>query len=53
MILDRHVNLKYRYGRRKFWAIECFVDYSKTKWKEDKRIYKNQLEEDDVAEQIS
>lgn len=26
MIFDRHVNLKYRYGQRNFWARGYFVD---------------------------
>ena len=26
MILDRHANLKYKYGRRNFWARGYFVD---------------------------
>lgn len=26
MILDRHANLKYRYGNRKFWCRGYFVD---------------------------
>lgn len=26
MIFDRHANLKYRYGNRRFWAREYYVD---------------------------
>ena len=26
MIFDRHVNLKYKYGNRHFWAREYYVD---------------------------
>ena len=53
MIFDRHANLKYKYGRRNFWARGYFVD---TVWRNEKVIkeyIKNQLEEDYMADQIS
>ena len=53
MIFDRHVNLKYKYGNRHFWARGYYVD---TVGKNQKRIeeyIKNQLEEDKLYDQIS
>ena len=35
-IFDRHANLKYKYGRRTFWARGYYADT----WKSDQRIYK-------------
>lgn len=54
MIFDRHANLKYRYGRRNFWARGYFVDTVGRNEKVIKEyIKKNQLEEDYMADQIS
>lgn len=39
IIFDRHANLKYKYGNRHFWCRGYYVEYSRTKWKDDKRIY--------------
>lgn len=53
MIFDRHVNLKYKYGNRHFWARGYYVD---TVGKNQKRIeeyIKNQLEEDKLYDQLS
>ena len=53
MIFDRHVNLKYKYGNRHFWARGFYVD---TVGKNQKRIeeyIRNQLEEDKLYDQIS
>ena len=53
MIFDRHADLKYRYGRRNFWAMGYSVD---TVGKNEKMIrdyIKNQLEEDYINDQMS
>ncbi len=53
MIFDRHVNLKYKYGNRHFWARGYYVD---TVGKNQKRIeeyIRNQLEEDKLYDQLS
>ena len=53
MIFDRHANLKYKYGRRNFWARGYFVDTVGRNEKVIKEYIKNQLEEDYMADQIS
>ena len=53
MILDRHANLKYKYGRRNFWARGYFVDTVGRNEKAIKEYIKNQLEEDYMTDQIS
>jgi len=48
MIFDRHANLKYKYGNRKFWCMGYFVS---TVGKNEKKIaeyVRNQLKEDYV-----
>lgn len=53
MIFDRHVNLKYKYGNRHFWARGYYVD---TVGKNQNRIeeyIQNQLQEDKLYDQIS
>ena len=52
MIFDRHANLKYKYGRRNFWARGYFVDTVGRNEKVIKEYIKNQLEEDYMADQI-
>lgn len=52
MIFDRHANLKYKYGNRKFWA----RGYFDTVGKNEKRIQEyiaNQLQEDKLYDQMS
>ena len=53
MILNRHANLKYKYGRRNFWARGYFVDTVGRNEKAIKEYIKNQLEEDYMTDQIS
>ena len=53
MIFDRHANLKYKYGRRNFWARGYFVDTVGRNEKVIKEYIKNQLEEDYMVDQIS
>ena len=52
-IFDRHVNLKYKYGRRTFWARGYYADTVGRNEKVIKEYIKNQLEEDYMADQIS
>lgn len=53
MIFDRHANLKYKYGRRNFWAGGYFVDTVGRNEKVVKEYIKKQLEEDYMEDQIS
>mgnify|MGYP000635893998 CR=1 FL=1 len=53
MVFDRHANLKYKYGRRNFWARGYFVDTVGRNEKAIKEYIKNQLEEDYMTDQIS
>ena len=53
MIFDRHANVKYKYGDRKFW---CTGYYVSTAGKNEKKIaeyVRNQLQEDYVQDQMS
>jgi len=49
MIFDRHANLKYRYGNRKFWCRGFFVDTVGRK-KQIQEYIRNQLKEDYMAD---
>ena len=53
MISDRHANLKYKYGNRHFWAREYFVDTVGRNKKANKTYIQNQLQEDQIADQVS
>ena len=53
MIFDRHANLKYRYGRRNFWARGYFVDTVGKNEKIIREYIRNQLEDDYATDQIS
>lgn len=46
MIFDRHANLKYRYGNRKFWCRGYYVDTVGQNRKIIQEYIKNQLQED-------
>jgi putative transposase len=53
MIFDRHANLKYKYGNRKFWCRGYYVD---TVGKNEKKIaeyIRNQLAADQIDDQMS
>uniref|UniRef100_UPI00066B37CD IS200/IS605 family transposase n=1 Tax=Staphylococcus epidermidis TaxID=1282 RepID=UPI00066B37CD len=52
-IFDRHANLKYRYGNRKFWCKGLYVDTVDRNKKVIENYIRNQLQEDIVADQIS
>ena len=53
MIFDRHANLKYKYGRRNFWARGYYVDTVGRNQKVIEEYIRNQLEEDYMSDQIS
>ena len=53
MIFDRHANLQYKYGNRHFWARGYFVDTVGRNKKQIQEYIKNQLQEDQIADQMS
>mgnify|MGYP002546094491 CR=1 FL=1 len=52
MIFDRHANLKYKYGNRHFWARGYYVDTVGRNKKQIQEYIKNQLTEDQIADQV-
>ena len=53
MIFDRHANLKYKYGNRHFWVRGYYVDTVERNKKAMKAYIQNQLQEDQIAGQVS
>ncbi|MGX1444763.1 REP-associated tyrosine transposase [Cytobacillus horneckiae] len=53
MIFDRHANLKYRYGNRKFWCRGFYVDTVGRNKKQIQEYIRNQLVEDYRADQLT
>lgn len=53
MIFDRHANLKYRYGNRKFWCKGYYVDAVGRNKKAMENYIRNQMQEDIASDQIS
>ena len=53
MIFDRFANLKYKYGNRYFWCRGYYVDTVGRNKEAIAKYIKNQLEEDQLAGQIS
>jgi len=53
MIFDRHANLKYKYGNRKFWCKGYYVDTVGKNKKVIEEYIKNQLQDDIAGDQIS
>ena len=53
MIFDRHANLKYRYGNRKFWCRGYFVDTVGRNKETIAKYIQNQLQDDYVADQLT
>ena len=53
MIFDRHANLKYKSGNRKFWFRGFYVDTvgRNQKWLEE--YIRNKLQEDVIADRLS
>ena len=52
MIFDRRANLKYKYGNRHFWARGYYVDTVGRNKKQIQEYIKNQLTEDQIADQL-
>lgn len=52
LMFDRHANLKYKYGNRHFWARGYYVDTVGRNKKQIQEYIKNQLTEDQIAEQV-
>ena len=53
MIFDRHANLKYKYGERKFWCRGYYVDTVGRNKRVIAEYIKNQLEEDFANDQMT
>lgn len=53
MIFDRHANLKYKYGSRRFWCRGYFVDTVGKNRKMIAEYIQNQLEEDNASDQMT
>ena len=53
IIFDRHANLKYKYGNRKFWCRGYYVDTVDRNEQKIKEYIQNQLKEDYYTDQIS
>ena len=53
MIFDRHANLKYKYGNRHFLARGYYVDTVGRNKKQIAEYIRNQLQEDEMADQMS
>lgn len=53
MIFDRHANLKYRYGNRKFWCRGFYVDTVGRNKKQIQEYIRNQLREDYMGDQLT
>jgi putative transposase len=53
MILDRHANLKYKYGNRHFWCRGYYVDTVGKNAKKIEEYIRKQLQEDYTSDQIS
>ena len=53
MIFNRHANMKYRYGNRKFWCTGYYVDTVGRNKKVIEEYIKNQIQEDIAYEQMS
>ena len=53
MLFDRQANLKYKYGNRHFWARGYYVDTVGRNKKQIAEYIRNQLQEDEMADQMS
>lgn len=53
MIFDRHANMKYRYGNRRFWCKGYYVDTVGKNKKAIQEYIRNQMQEDIANDQIS
>lgn len=53
LIFERHANLKYKFGNRKFWARGYFVDTVGRNEKMIREYIRTQIQEDRIADQMS
>lgn len=53
MVFDRHAELKYRYGNRKFWCRGYYVDTVGRNKEQIAEYIRNQLQEDYAADQLT
>ena len=53
IMFDKHANLKYKYGNRKFWCRGFYVDTVGRKQKRMEEYISNQLQENVIADQLS
>ena len=53
IILERHAQLKYRYGNRKFWCKGYYVDTVGRNKAVIQKYIREQLQEDQIAEQMT
>lgn len=53
MIFERHANLKYKYGQRKFWCRGYYVDTVEKNKKVIEEYIRNQIYEDKMYDQMS
>ena len=53
MIIDRHANLKYKYGNRQFWCKGYYVDTVGRNKKAIAEYIRNQLQEDIASDQMT
>jgi len=53
MIFERHAQLKYKYGNRKFWCTGYYVDTVGRNKKVIEEYIRNQIQDDIVSEQLS
>ena len=53
IIFERHAQLKYRYGNRKFWCKGYYVDTVGRNKESIRKYIREQLQEDQIAEQLT
>ena len=53
MIFDKHANLKYKYGNRRFWCKGYYVDTVGRNKEAIVKYIREQLQEDVIADQLS
>lgn len=53
MIFERHANMKYKFGNRKFWARGYYVDTVGKNEKAIREYIQNQLVEDKLADELN
>ena len=53
MIFEKYANMKYKYGNRHFWCRGYYVDTVGRNKKAIEQYIRNQLKEDNEAEQLS